>query len=161
MATLQLQSNDARIAYLALVYHLGRPGSERGPDGTGEHPAALGPLLEVMRPQLEQAVITLEANAGQVQRIGQALSGVSNELRQYGLAGSSMVPGFGETVISFWPEVGTDHGAAADLVQFVVMLRRRLESVIAEAEAELAANAEAVEAERRARRGRWWQVWRR
>jgi hypothetical protein len=161
MATLQLQSNDARIAYLALVYHLGRPGSELDPDGAGAHPSALRPLLELLRSQLDQAVVTVEANAGQVQRIGQGLSGVSNELRQYALAGNSMVSGFGETVTGFWPEVAADHGAAADLVQFVVMLRRRLESVIAEAEAELVANAAAAEAERRARRGRWWQVWRR
>lgn len=156
MAVLQLQNNDARIAYLALVYHLGRPGSELDPDGAGEHPSTLRPLLELMRPQLEQAVVTVEANAGQVQRIGQALSGVSNELRQYGLAGSSMVPNFAETVVRFWPEVESDHGAATDLVQFAVMLRRRLESVLAEAASELAADAE-----RRARRGRWWQVWRR
>ncbi len=161
MATIQLQSNDARIAYLALVYHLGRPGSERAPDGGGGHSSALAPLLEVMRPQLEQAVVTLEANAGQVQRIGQALSDVSNELRQYGLAGSSMVAGFDETVAGFWPEVQEDHGAAADLVQFAVMLRRRLGSVISEAEAELEAEVAEAEAERRARRGRWWQVWRR
>ena len=161
MTTLQFQNNDARIAYLALVYHLGRPGSEIDPEGLGEHPAALRPLLEELRSQLDQAVVTIEANAGQVQRIGQALSGVSNELRQYGLSGTSMVAGFAEAVEGFWPEVEADEGAAVDLVQFAVMLRRRLDSVIAEAEAELTAEAEAAEAERRARRGRWWQVWRR
>ncbi|MBT5773761.1 MAG: hypothetical protein HOH95_05220 [Dehalococcoidia bacterium] len=161
MTTLQLQNNDARIAYLAVVYHLGRPGSEIDPESLGVHRAALQPLLEVLRPQLEQAVVTVEANAGQVQRIGQALSGVSNELRQYGLSGSSMVAGFSETVVGFWPEVAADQGAAADLVQFAVMLRRRLESEITSAVAELAADAAAVEAERQARRGAWWQVWRR
>ena len=161
MSTLQLQNNDARIAYLALVYHLGRPGSEIDPETLGKHRAALQPLLELVKPQLDQAVVTIEANAGQVQRIGQALSGVSNELRQYGLSGTSMVSGFAETVVGFWPEVEADQGAAADLVQFAVMLRRRLDAVITEAEMELAAEAAAAEAERRARRGRWWQVWRR
>jgi hypothetical protein len=161
MATIQLQNNDARITYLAVVYHLGRPGSEIDPETLGEHRAALQPLLELLRSQLEQAVVTVETNSGQVQRIGQALSGVSNELRQYGLSGTSMISGFGETVIRFWPEVETDPGSTADLVRFAVMLRRRLDSVITEAGAELATAAVAADAARRARRGRWWQVWRR
>ena len=158
---LQFQNNDARIAYLAVVYHLGRPGSEIDPDGLGEHPAALRPLLEGLRLQIDQAVVTIEANSGQVQRIGQALSGVSNELRQYGLSGTSIVAGFAKTVERFWPEVEGDESEAVDLVQFAVMLRRRLNSVIAEAESELRAEAEAEEVAREARRGRWWQVWRR
>jgi hypothetical protein len=161
MARIQLQNADARVAYLGVVYHLGRPGSEIDPETMGEHRAALEPVAEAIRGQLENSVITLDLQPWQVQRLGHAIQGASNELRQYGMSeGRSVVPGFSEAVREFWPETVEEPSIAADLVQHAVMLRRRLDAAIGEAEAEMAAAA-AAEEERRARRGRWWQVWKR
>lgn len=162
MARLQLQNADARVAYLGIVYHLGRPGSEIDPETLREHRASLEPLQAAIRAQLENAVITIEAAPWQVQRLGQALLGASNELRQYGLSeGRSVVAGFSEAMAEFWPETVEDPAIASDLVQHAVMLRRRLDAVIGEAEAEMAAAQAAAEAERQSRRGSWWQVWKR
>jgi len=162
VARLQLQNADARVAYLGVVYHLGRPGSEIDPETLQEHRASLEPVQAAIRGQLENAVITVELGPWQVQRLGQALLGASNELRQYGLSeGRSVVPGFREAVTEFWPDTVEDPTVASDLVQHAVMLRRRLDAVIGEADAEIAAAQAAAEAERAARRGRWWQVWKR
>ncbi len=162
MPLIQLQNVDARVASLAVVYHLGRPGSEIDPETLREHRASLEPVQAAIREQLDNAVITLDVAPWQVQRLGQALLGASNELRQYGIAeGRSVVPGFSEAVAEFWPESVEDPSVASDLVQHAVMLRRRLDAVIGEAEAEMAAAQAAAEAEREARRGRWWQVWKR
>jgi hypothetical protein len=161
MALLQFQATDAKVAYLAVVYHLGRPGSEIDPETMGEHRASLAPLAEAIRGQLDQAVTSVEANSWQVLRLGRALQGASNELRQYGIAeGRSAVGGFSEALVELWPEAAEDPSIASDLVQHAVMLQRRLAAAVAEAEAEIAAEAAAAEAERQARRGRWWQVWR-
>lgn len=162
MALIQLQNVDARIASLAVVYHLGRPGSEIDPETMQEHRASLEPVQAAIRGQLDNAVITLDLQPWQVQRLGQAIQGASNELRQYGISeGRSVVPGFSEVVGEYWPETVDDPSAASDLVQHAVMLRRRLDAVISEAEAEMAATQAAAEAERQARRGSWWQVWKR
>ncbi len=161
MTTLQFQNQDARIAALAVVYHLGRPGSEIDPESGGQHQATLRPLLAGLRAQLAQAVVTIEATADQVQRLDRALLGASNELRQYALSGVSVVPGFADQLGEFWPDLAEDPGGVADLVGHVVILRRRLDAVFVEAGALLVAESAAREAERQARRGRWWQVWRR
>ena len=162
MPRLQLQNTDARIVQLAVAYHLGRPGSEIDPETMQEHRASLEPVSASIRAQIDNAVVTIDVAAWQVRRLGQALLGASNELRQYGISeGRSMIPGFAETVAEFWPATVDDPALASDLVQHVVMLRRRLNIVIGEAEAEMAAAQAVAEAQSKARRGRWWQVWKR
>jgi hypothetical protein len=160
--SIQLQNADARITYLGVVYHLGRPGSEIDRETLDAHRASLNPVGEALRAQIENAVVTIDLGAWQVGRLSEALLGASNELRQYGMSeGRSMVPGFSDTLEEFWPEVADDPTVASDLVQHAVMLHRRLDSVIGEAKAEIAAAQAAVEAERQAQRGSWWQVWKR
>jgi hypothetical protein len=160
--SIQLQNADARITYLGVVYHLGRPGSEIDPETLDAHRASLNPVGQALRAQIENAVVTIDLGPWQVGRMGEALLGVSNELRQYGMSeGRSMVPGFSDTLEEFWPEVADDPTVASDLVQHAVMLHRRLDSVIGEAKAEIAAAQAAAEAERQAQRGSWWQVWKR
>ena len=162
MPLIQLQNTDARITYLAVVYHLGRPGSEIDPETLGGHRASLEPMNEAIRAQLDNAVVTVDIAPWQLQRLGRALLGVSNELRQYGISeGRSVVPGFSEALTEFWPESARDPDVASDLVQHAVMLRRRLDAAIGEAEAEMAAAQAAADLERAERRGRWWQVWKR
>ena len=161
MHQIQIRNTDARIVYLAVVYHLGRPGSEIDPETMGNHRAALLPIIETVRTQLEAAIVTLDLEPWQIQRLGQAVLGVSNELRQYEISeGRSMVPNFSETVRDFWPESEQDPNIVSDLVQHTVMLRRQLHASISSAEAEIATAAAAKEAQF-IRQKRWWQIWKR
>ncbi|MEX1022739.1 MAG: hypothetical protein WD058_06285 [Dehalococcoidia bacterium] len=161
MTRLQLRSEDARIVYLATVYHLGRPGSETDPETLQKHDLGLQAIHDEIVPRLNQAVVELEASPYQVIRLGEALLGAGNELKQFALSGGrSMVPRFADTLTSLYPETAEDPGVAMDLVQHPVMLRNRMSYALDEARAEIDRAKQAAEADRRQRK-RWWQVWRR
>lgn len=152
MTILQLANPDARLAFLALQYHLARPGSEL--DRETRQPAAHG-LAEVsalLEPQLELAVATIEVSAEQHQRLDSAVAGAINELKSYPLmagAGRSAAPGFDEALRRLYPEVIEEPEEALQLAGHLVALRRRLART--EVADELAAS-----------RGRpWWRVWER
>lgn len=155
MATFQLHLPDARIVALAIAYHLGRPGSETSAATLRRHSLGLGPVLEALRPRLEAAegaaaVIELELSAYQVTRLGAALHGAVNELKQFGMAGGrSAVPGFAEAFSRLFPGAdAADPGPdALDLVPHAVGLRRRLAAAVGEAEAEVESAREAARAE--------------
>jgi hypothetical protein len=156
-----LQPSDARLVSLAVVYHLGRPGSETDPDTLQPHQLGLGPVrdaLEAQRELLGDAAeaahpIALELSPYQLSRLGTALHGTVNELKQFGMAGGrSAVPGFAEAFARLFPAVagdaepGGDPGpgaAALDLVAEAVMLRRRLDAAVRAAEQQVAAAREA------------------
>ena len=165
MPRIQLQNLDGRIVYVATVYHLGRPGAETDAVTLQRHDLGLGPVREALEPQIKQAVITVELSEYQLSRLGQALLGVINELKQYEMAaGRSAVPGFSEAVQRLFPEVRDESGAALDLVQHTVMLHRRLGAAIRDAEAAVrAAREEEEQGQRKRERERrsWWKVWQR
>ena len=161
MATFHLHLHDAHLVALAITYHLGRPGSETDAATLQRHSLGLGPVLEALDPQLdgrarELESVEVELSAYQVTRLGAALHGTVNELKQFGMAGGrSAVPGFAEAFARHFPEAG-DGGAvdAMDLVPAAVGLRRRFDAAIREAEAEVEAAREAALAEaERAQRG--------
>ncbi len=153
MTTIQLQPADARLAALAVVYHLGRPGSELDAGTLQPHGAGLGPLQPAIEGQLGLAVTTLEVTAYQLSRLGEALHGTVNELKQYELSeGRSVVPGFAGAFARLFPEHAAEGGGALDLASQAVLLRRRLDAAVREAAAELEA-ARAAEAERAAAQG--------
>ncbi len=164
MATFQLHLHDAHLVALAITYHLGRPGSETDAATLQRHSLGLGPVLEALNPQLDgpatgdPALVELELSAYQVTRLGAALHGTVNELKQFGMAGGrSAVPGFAEAFERHFPDVA-DGGAAdaMDLVPDAVGLRRRFDAAIREAEAEVeAARAAALAEAERERQGRW------
>ena len=159
MTTLQLRSEDARIVYLATIYHLGRPGSETNPETLQRHDLGLWQIHEYLMPRLNQAVVEVEASPYQVVRLAEALLGCANELKQFSLAqGRSMVPRFSETVHELYPETVDEPGAAMDLVQHPVMLRNRMTQAVEAAQAEIERAIEEQRAEQRSRK-RWWQVW--
>ena len=170
MATFHLHLPEARIVSLAITYHLGRPGSETDAATLQRHSLGLGPVLEALGPQLDgdagaSEVVELELSAYQVTRLGAALHGTVNELKQFGMAdGRSAVPGFAEAFARLFPDATEDGGGAdaLDLGPHAVGLRRRLAEAVREAEAEVEAarEAERIEAERR-RRGRLARIWRR
>ena len=164
MATFHLQPSDARLVYLAVVYHLGRPGSETDPATLRPHELGLGPLRDALDAQLgplrEGAAPTAEAVAlvlspYQLTRLGTALHGTVNELKQFEMAGGrSAVPGFAAAFARLFPPAASDPAAldhdpvasgpaALDLVPAAVMLRRRLDAAVREAEQQVAAAREA------------------
>lgn len=159
MHTLTLRDDDLRLVYLAVVYHLGRPGSEL--QALGRDDLGLTVVRDALAPQLGQASGTVEVGDYQLTRIGLGLHGIVNELKQYGMAqGRSAVPGFSEAVARLFPEAA-EPGGALDLVQPAIMLRRRLDEAVRQAEAAIEA-ARAEQAEREAaQRAPWWKLWRR
>ena len=159
MTLLQLRSEDANVVYLATVYHLGRPGSELDPVTFQRHDLGLQSVHDEILPRLGQAVVEIEVSPYQVTRIAEALLGVTNELKQYAIAGGrSAVPRFAETLQWLYPDTKDDPGLAMDLVQHPVMLRNRMAQALEAAQAEIARAVEAQEAAERSRK-RWWQVW--
>ena len=167
MPVLQLANEDARIVALALAYHLARPGSETDPETLQHHDLGLGRVMDALAPQIEQARVELDVTAYQLHRLDEALLGATNELKQYEMAQRrSSVPHFEETLGRLFPELARDvtvaeeAASALDLVERVVMLRRRLTAVVQAAETALAAEREAAAAAARAR-PRWWQFWKR
>jgi hypothetical protein len=90
---LKLTHDEPRLVYLALVYHLGRPGSELDPvtklpgeHGLREVKVALGNRLDD-----ESAIVELDGE--QYRRLLSAIYGCVNELRVYHMRGG------GETTI--------------------------------------------------------------
>ncbi len=154
MTIVQLSNTDARLAYLALQYHLARPGSELDP--MTKQPGAHG-LAEVARelePQLERAVATIELSDRQRQRLVSAIAGAMNELKSSPLlagGGRTMVPAFQETLRRLFPEAAHDPDDATQLAGHLLALRRRLEQVVsAPADVETSASGR-----------RWWRFWER
>jgi hypothetical protein len=166
MPVLQLANEDARILALAITYHLGRPGSETDPDTLQRHDLGLASVSTALASRVAQARVELEVTPYQLHRIDEALLGATNELKQYEMAQRrSSVPGFAQTLARLFPELDAraardESTSALDLVERVVMLRRRLSSTVREAEAALAAEREAAVARERTA-PRWWQFWRR
>ena len=165
MATFHLHLPDARLVALAIHYHLGRPGSETDAATLERHSLGLGPVLEALEPQLvgsaESDVVEVDLSAYQLTRLGAALHGTVNELKQFGMAdGRSAVPGFAEAFARLFPEAAEGEALDAfDLVPDAVGLRRRLADAVREAEAEVEAAREAAEAEaERQRRGPWGRL---
>ena len=161
MATFHLHLHDAHLVALAITYHLGRPGSETDAATLQRHSLGLGPVLEALDPQLdghagELESVEVELSAYQVTRLGAALHGTVNELKQFGMAGGrSAVPGFAEAFARHFPDAADGAAVEAmDLVPDAVGLRRRFDAAIREAEAEVEAAREAALAEaERAQRG--------
>ncbi len=161
MTLLQFRNEDARIVYLATVYHLGRPGAEARAMAADAHGLGLQALYDEILPRLNQAVVEVEASPQQIVRLSDALLGIANELKQFGIAnGRTMVPRFAETLHELFPETVEEPGVALDLVQHPVMLRNRLAYAIEQAQQEIDAAEQAAEAQRRGG-AKWWQVWKR
>ncbi len=159
MHDLTFRDDDLRLVYLATVYHLGRPGSESDAGTLAPHTRGLGPVRDELEPQIGRAVATVELSDYQLARLGQALHGVANELKQYEMAQRrSAVPGFSEAMQRLFPGE-QDPGAALDLVEQAVMLRRRLDGAVAAAESAVEAAREQQAAAARSGRRAWWQVW--
>lgn len=161
MTALTLRSDDARVAYLATVYHLGRPGAEVDRETRRDEGTGLRAVSEALHASMGHAVTELDLTPYQVTRLAEGLAGLANEMKQYGIAGGrTAVPGLAVAMREVFPEVAADPSLALDIVQHVVMLRNRLSHVVEAGRAGLAREAAEREAARKAAK-KPWQIWKR
>jgi hypothetical protein len=134
---LKLTHDEPRLVYLALVYHLGRPGSELDREtkmpiehGLREVKLALGAHLAD-----EYAVIDLDE--AQYRRLLSAIYGAVNELRVYHMreGAESGIERFTETARTLFPEIAADPENAITIAEAMMMLHRRLERAVTRAAA--------------------------
>lgn len=161
MTLLQLRDEDARIVYLATVYHLGRPGSETDPETLQKHDLGLQAIHDTILPELGHAVVEVDVSPYQLMRIAEALLGITNELKQYALSGNSSVARFAETLHWLYPDTVDNSGEAMDLVQHPVKLRNALDYAVRDAQAQVEAARAAAQEAKQADRRRWWDVFKR
>jgi len=72
---LQLRQEDAQLVFLAVAYHLGRPGSELDPLTKQTVARGLAETSRALQPQLHMAVSTIDLNQDQWRRLGSAILG--------------------------------------------------------------------------------------
>lgn len=148
---LKLIHDEPRLVYLALVYHLGRPGADLdvetklpGAHGLRDVKVALGRDVES-----ESAIIELDGE--QYRKLLSAIYGCVNELRVYHMragAGGTTAR-FNETARALFPAIGADAAAALDVAEAMMMLRRRLERAVERAAADGGAAPESRPGKRR------------
>lgn len=129
---LKLTHDEPKLVYLALVYHLGRPGSEM--DATTKLPAEHG-LRSVkvdLGNQLAVDAAIIELDEGQYRRMLSAIYGSVNELRVFHMRDGtqSTVAGFTETARSLFPALVEDPEDALTVAEAMMMLHRRLERAV-------------------------------
>jgi len=159
---LHLQPAQARLVFLALAYHLARPGSELDPGTKMPVEHGLAEVSSALQPQLRQAVASITLSPHQLERLGSAVLGAINELKVYpmleprpaeeGGGRRTTVAGFDRTLRHLFPEVEEDPDAATALIEPLMALKRRLDDALRQA---------AEEGRPATSRRRWWQVWRR
>jgi hypothetical protein len=155
---LKLTHDEPRLVYLALVYHLGRPGSELDP--VTKQPLEHGGLREVKTAlgndvAAESAIVELDEE--QYRKLLSAIYGSVNELRVHHMrdGAESTVARFTETARTLFPEIAGDPSAALDVAEAMMMLHRRMERAVTRAtldEASEPAGGEQAPPKRR----RWW-----
>jgi hypothetical protein len=161
---LRLPQAQARLVFLALAYHLARPGSELDPATKMPVQHGLAEVSSALQPQLRQAVASVTLSAYQVERLGSAVLGAINELKVYpmleprpaeeGGGRRTTVPGFDQTLRHLFPDVDEDPDAATALIEPLMALKRGLDGALRQA-------AEGEQRQTPSRRRAWWQVWRR
>ncbi|HYM16065.1 MAG TPA: hypothetical protein VEZ14_10945 [Dehalococcoidia bacterium] len=151
---IKLTHDEPRLVYLALVYHLARPGSELDPATRQISPHALRSLKTALGNQLDAAEAIVELDAEQYRRLLSAIYGCVNELRVHHMRAGAPggVPRFAETAVALFPALATDPDAAIDLSESMMMLHRRMERAV-----RLAAEAPPAPPPRPAPRRPWWR----
>jgi hypothetical protein len=156
--TLQLRSEDAKLVFLAIAYHLGRPGSELDPLTKQPVENGLAAVARDLQPQLRMAVANLTLRHNQAQRLLSAMLGSITELKAYAMLGAgtrdapehrSTVPGFDSSLRHLFPEVEESNDEPLEIAERVLLLRRRIEDEVGDLE------EETPEPQQTRRRG-WW-----
>jgi hypothetical protein len=155
---LRLQPDDAKLVYLAIAYHLGRPGSELDPMTKMPVERGLADTARELQPQLRMAVASIVIDADQRTRLQSAMLGTITELKAFsmleprvmddGTTRRSTVPGFDRTLLHLFPELDEEPAAALDVAEQMLMLKRRFDGQVAALPAD-------PEPEKPAKKG-WW-----
>lgn len=129
---LKLTHDEPKLVFLALVYHLGRPGSEL--NATTKLPVEHG-LREVkvaLGNHLFDDSAIIEVDDYQLQRLLSAIYGSVNELRVYHMRDGALstVKRFTETARDLFPALDDDPAAALDVAESMMMLHRRMERAV-------------------------------
>lgn len=160
VTSISLRQEDARLVFLAIAHHLGRPGSELDPVSKQPVKHGLAEVARELQPQLRLAVATISLNPDQLSRLYSGMLGSVTELKAYpmlGLRGQggrmSSVPGFDQTVRHLFPEIEEDLEYAMEVAERMVSLRRRLESQLGPGRRPF--EGQSAEQPREQKRG-WW-----
>jgi hypothetical protein len=137
--TLQLRPEDAKLVFLAVAYHLGRPGSELDPITKQPVEHGLAEVASSLQPQLRLAVASIDLRPNQLRRLLSGMLGSITELNPMleqradmdGGGRRSSVPGFDRTLRHLFPEVEEDPGESLDLAERMLLLKRRLDDATA------------------------------
>jgi hypothetical protein len=129
---LKLTHDEPRLIYLALVYHLGRPGSELDPATKQPGTHGLRELKTALGNEVANESAIIELDAEQLRKLLSAIYGSVNELRVHHMRGGAMstVARFSETATTLFPELAADPDAALDLAEAMMMLHRRIERAV-------------------------------
>ena len=131
---LQLTHDEPKLVYLALQYHLARPGAEL--DVETKRPAEHG-LRDVaagLAPHLDGTPAIIELDEARYRRLLSAIYGSVNELRVMHMGGGAgAVPGFAGEARALFPELAVDPDAALGLAESMMMLHRRMQRAVSRA----------------------------
>jgi hypothetical protein len=132
---LHLSEQQVRVVYLAVGYHLARPGSEIDPDTLQEYEHGLRELPPTLEPLLGQEEASLVLTPFQLLRLDTALLSIINELKSYPLldtvAGASgrprsLAPGFDDLLKRLFPQVAREPEYALTVAEEALHLHRGL-----------------------------------
>ena len=150
---LRLTHDEPRLVFLALVYHLARPGSELDPNTLAPSESGLRDVKVGLGSHLFDEAALIELDEEQYRKLLSAIYGSVNELRVLHMRGDSgSVPGFRETARQLFPAMTEDPDAALELAQAMMLFHRRLERSVRRA----SANTKATQATN----SRRWPFWR-
>ena len=128
MIQLSFKSEDIKFAYLATIYNLGSPGN------TLKETNRISEIRDLLKDDIHKATSTIALSNAEIIKLGGALNGVINELKQFAIGnGRSMVPDFSNAVELLFPETKLDPGIAMDLIESPVKLKQRLSINISDA----------------------------
>jgi len=134
---LSLRQEDAKLVYLAVAYHLGRPGSELDPITKQPIEHGLAETARVLQPQLQNATSTITLDDTQLSKLASGMLGAITELKAYpmlelrtreeGGGRRSTVPGFDNSLRHLFPDIDDDAYNSLDLAEQMLMLKRKLD----------------------------------
>jgi hypothetical protein len=137
MIELSLRQEEAKLAYLAVAYHLGRPGSELDPVTKLPVEHGLAETAQTLQPQLRLAVATISLRDNQLSRLQSAMLGTISELKAYSMlelrptpdggGQRSTVPGFDASLAHLFPEVAEDSERSLDVAERMLLFKRSLD----------------------------------
>ena len=135
MIALKLSHDEPKLVYLALVYHLGRPGSEIDPATHASLDHGLREVKLRLGNELELPAPVIELDDWQYARLLSAIKGCVTELRVYHMreGATSTVARWTETAETLFPQLTHDRDVALDLAESMMMLQRRIQRAVSAA----------------------------